>query len=412
MKSEPSRDRTIEVVLTIALVTHSLSHSGGGVSAVVEALSKALDRQSTGVRVLGLEDASWRGDSRNWSGAKVDAFSVFGPSAIGWAPRLSGSLSKDVPDLAHTHGLWMVTSAQVNRWGRKFSKPYVVSPHGMLEPQALKISAWKKQIARRLFEDKHLTGAHCIHALNTAEAEHIRQFGLRNPIAIIPNGVALPEPEQNQVKAPWLNQFPQDAPVLLFLGRIHPKKNLAGLVRAISELKRTKQFGAWKLAVAGWGQEAHTEEIRKLVSDLDLHAEVSFLGPLFGVEKDAALRHASAFVLPSFSEGLPMAVLEAWAYGLPVAMTSACNLPAGFECGAAIEIASSPEDMVGPLADFMQMRSSDREAMGLAGRILVQKDFSWDAVAASFVELYKWALGEAGRPDFVFEANNATPRAV
>ncbi len=397
--------------MKVALVTHALSHSGGGVSAAVEAISLALRKQSTGVRVLGLEDAAWLSDSQNWSGSRADAFPAIGPSALGWAPGLFESLCEDLPDLTHTHGIWMATSAQVADWGRRFRKPYIVSPHGMLEPHALTISGWKKKIARRLFENRHLNKAHCIHALNSAEAEHIRQFGLENPIAIVPNGVSIPGHLFTDVQAPWLNEIPKNAPVLLFLGRIHPKKNLVGLVRAISKLKRTGRLGDWKLAVAGWGQETHTEEIRKLVNELDLNADVSFLGPLFGAEKDAALRHASAFILPSFSEGLPMAVLEAWAYGLPVAMTSACNLPAGFECGAAIEIPTTAEKMVGPLTDFLQMSTSDLEALGRAGRTLVERDFSWDAVAASFVDLYKWALGEGGRPDFVFNADDKMGRA-
>jgi poly(glycerol-phosphate) alpha-glucosyltransferase len=398
--------------LKISFVTHQLSYAGGGVSAVVESLSSALDQNLGNVRVLGLADDVWDTEHANWCGGKAEGFSTFGPSALGWAPGLYDSLVKEAPDLTHTHGIWMATSAQVANWGRRFGKPYIVSPHGMLEPHALTISSWKKKIARRLFEDRHLNEAHCIHALNSAEAEHIRQFGLKNPIAILPNGVSIPGRLLTDVQEPWLNEFPKKAPVLLFLGRVHPKKNLSGLVWAISELKRTNRLGSWKLAVAGWGQDSHTEEIRKLVSELQLDAEISLLGPLFGAEKDAALRHATAFILPSYSEGLPMAVLEAWAYGLPVAMTTACNLPTGFECGAAIEIPTSPKEMVGPLSDFLQMSGSNLEAMGRKGRTLVERDFSWDAVAASFVDLYKWALGEATRPDFIFDANEPIGRSL
>jgi glycosyltransferase involved in cell wall biosynthesis len=396
--------------MKVALVSHYLSNAGGGVAAVLEALSAKLRAQTEAVHVFGLADKTWSNRQVHWKGAEAQALPTIGPKILGVATGLRSDIEEFAPDIVHTHGLWMYPSAVVSSWAGS-SKPFIVSPHGMLEPRALSISSWKKQIARRLFEDRHLNGAHCIHALNPAEAEHIRQFGLGNPIAIIPNGVSLPGLTRADVQAPWLNQFTHDVPVLLFLGRIHPKKNLNGLVCAISELKRRGGLGDWKLAVAGWGQESHIVEVRKLVSELDLNAEVSFLGPLFDAEKDAALRHASAFILPSLSEGLPMAVLEAWAYGLPVAMTSACNLPAGFECGAAIEIPCTPEEMVGPLTDFLQMSGSGLEAMGRAGRTLVERDFSWDAVAASFVELYKWALGEGGRPDFVFNADDKMGRA-
>ena len=100
-----------------------------------------------------------------------------------------------------------------------------------------------------------------------------------------------------------------------------------------------------------------------------------------------------------------MAVLEAWAHGLPVAMTSACNLPVGFERGAAVEIFTDPDSMIGPLTDFLHLESASLTAMGKLGRKLVGEDFSWDSAAASFVDLYNWVLGGGTQPDFVFDGN-------
>ena len=394
--------------MKIALVTHTLSQAGGGVSAVVQALCQPLAQRGTQVQVLGIEDTSLPHGLHDWIGIEVKALTVFGPRSLGWVPELPSLLRKYAPDIVHTHGIWMATSGQVAHWAQGFSKPYVVSPHGMLEPRALEISRWKKQLARRLFENAHLNGSMCIHALNVEEARHIRQFGLQNPIAIIPNGVALPELSQAQNDAPWGKLFPCGARVLLFLGRIHPKKNLLGLIRSIAAMKATRRLGDWKLAVVGWGEDEHINELENLISQLQLHNEVSFHGPLFGAEKNAAFRHASAFVLPSFSEGQPMAVLEAWAHGLPVAMTSACNLSIGFEHAAAVEIFTDTDSMIGPLTDFLQMASADLKAMGKAGRGLVETDFSWDSTAASFVDLYNWALGQGTQPDFVFDGNEPT----
>lgn len=387
--------------MKIALVTHKLSHAGGGVSAVVEALSATLDRKVESVRVLGLADKSWIEEYEDWVGAEAEAFPVSGPAALGWAPGIASSLASENPDLVHTHGIWMAPSKHVADWGQKRRRPYIISPHGMLEPQALNISRCKKRASEWLFEGRHLKGAHCLHALNTAEAGHIRAFGLPQPISIIPNGVALPKVEAPKKEPPWVGQFPSGARVLLFLSRLHPKKNLSGLICAISELKRLRRLEGWCVAVAGWGQADYVEKIKTLISDLDLNNEVALLGPVFGNEKDAALRHASAFILPSFSEGLPMAVLEAWAYGLPVAMTSACNLDVGFESGAAREIPDRSEDMVGPLADFLKMQDSEFHEMGRTGRWLVEQHFTWDVVADSFIELYSWILGEGSQPEFV-----------
>ena len=118
-----------------------------------------------------------------------------GPRAFGYAPELSRALDAARLDLVHTHGLWMYPSvAAAWRWATRWKRPLVVSPHGMLEPWAVRNSAWKKRIAGWLFENRHLRRAACLHALNDAEYEAIRAYGLTNPVAVIPNGVDLPEP--------------------------------------------------------------------------------------------------------------------------------------------------------------------------------------------------------------------------
>ena len=124
-------------------------------------------------------------------------------------------------------------------------------------------------------------------------------------------------------------------------------------------------------------------------------ADVLFYGPAFEEEKEALLRSAEAFILPSFSEGLPMSVLEAWSYGLPVVMTPECNLPEGFTCGAALEIRNGEKSF--QFSDFsfqhglrtlLEMSDWERAAMGMRGRKLVEEKFTWPKVAQSLKEIY------------------------
>jgi poly(glycerol-phosphate) alpha-glucosyltransferase len=124
-------------------------------------------------------------------------------------------------------------------------------------------------------------------------------------------------------------------------------------------------------------------------------ADVVFYGPAFGGEKDQLLRVADAFVLPSFSEGLPMSVLEAWAYGLPVVMTPECNLPEGFVSGAALEIRNEEMENASwqGIKSLLDMSDSDRIQMGRCGRRLVEEKFIWPKVAAQMKRLYEEILG-------------------
>jgi glycosyltransferase involved in cell wall biosynthesis len=121
-------------------------------------------------------------------------------------------------------------------------------------------------------------------------------------------------------------------------------------------------------------------------------ADVLFYGPAFGKEKEAILRSADAFILPSFSEGLPMSVLEAWAYGLPVVMTPECNLPEGFASGAALEIRSGEGSFQGGMRTLIEMTNHERAAMGMSGRRLVEDRFTWPKVAAQMKALYEEVL--------------------
>lgn len=372
-----------------AYVTSWLSRTGGGVSAAVEALSRAVHGPAVEVSVHGLRDEAWASDEAGWRGAPVVAHPVIGPASLGVAPGLRRALVSLAPDIVHVHGIWMHPSADVAAWSRGI-RPYLVSPHGMLDPWAVANSRGKKRIAQWLYEDRHLSGAKCIHALCDAEARAIRAFGLTNPICVIPNGVEMPAAGDDP-PPPW-PAIERGTPVLLFLGRLHPKKNIAGLLRAFASLARRRALGDWHLVVAGWDQGGHAGELARLSDELSLGTRVTFLGPVHGERKDAALRNASAFVLPSLSEGLPMAVLEAWSYALPVAMTGSCNLPEGFSTGAAVEIATEPDAMARQLEAFLSTPSAELAAMGERGSTLARTRFSWQRVAQDFTDVYRWML--------------------
>jgi poly(glycerol-phosphate) alpha-glucosyltransferase len=112
------------------------------------------------------------------------------------------------------------------------------------------------------------------------------------------------------------------------------------------------------------------------------------IGPIFGAAKGAALRAASAFILPSFSEGLPMSILEAWSYSLPVLMTKECNLTEGFDASAAVKIGTGATEIANPLQEFMRLNEDHRKTLGQNGFELVQRRFTWVRIAENFSRVY------------------------
>lgn len=340
------------------------------------------------LNVLAIEDAYSHVEAGLWENVEPETSPAVGPRAIGYAPRLARRLAAVDPEVVHTHGLWLWQSAAVHSWSTSCGRPYVVSPHGMLDPWALNNSRWKKRIALALYEGRHLRDAKCLHALCESEHTSFRSFGLTQPVAIIPNGISLPARMARASSGPRR---------LVFLGRLHPKKGVRELLAAWAQLSETER-DEWRLVIAGWDDGGHEAELRKLAQNAGSDSSVEFAGPVFGVEKEQLLADASAFILPSFSEGLPMAVLEAWSYGLPVVMTDNCNLPEGFASEAAVRVAPDANSIAAGLRGLTHMKRGELAAMGARGRALVERQFSWPQIAAQMAEVYRWVLGGGAPP--------------
>ena len=415
-------------------VLESVSRADGGIFEAERALQCALaEGEGVDVRVVGLRDEFTDADEAKWGALRPRVAPVCGPAGFGYAPSLAGLLDEDV-DLAYAATLWKYPSWAVLNWQKKNRKPVAVAPHGSLDAWALSNSWWKKRVAAWFFKDEQLRRATCFRALCAAEADAIRAYGLRQRIEVVPNGVELPEELTTED-----TESTEGRRRLLFLGRIHPKKGLVGALRAWADIQNSKSkihnSKQWQFVIAGWDQGGHEGELKALCGELGLRiadcgttenlklnsyrlkaerdldiqgglrpengssrrltlpdVDVVFFGPAFGEEKEALLRSADAFILPSFSEGLPMSVLEAWSYGLPVVMTPECNLPEGFASGAALEIRSGEGSFQGGMRTLIEMTNHERAAMGMRGRRLVEDRFTWPKVAAQMKALYEEVL--------------------
>jgi len=390
------------VTLDLGIVTASLSPAAGGLFQSVRFPAHRLAQAGANVTVYGLWDDQFEAAKPAWDGLAVQVSPVLGPHTLGYSPDMRRRIVGSSHEILHQHGIWSFPSWSTDAWRRHSGRPTVISPRGMLDAWAVRNSSLKKRFVRLLYEDRNLAGASVIHALNESEAEAIRSFGLVNPIAVIPNGVDLPQPGEAPAKPAWVGS--DDRRVLLFLGRIHPKKGLSELIAAWKRLAdgHGAIFSGWRLVIGGWDDGGHLDALRAQVSALGLSRHISFAGPLFGDDKAAALAHASAFILPSYSEGLPVAVLEAWSWRLPVFMTRGCNLAHAFAAGSAIEIPTDPATMADTLAAYLD-RDVELESIGEAGRALVERRFTWDLVVDEMQQLYGWLAGRGDRPACMLE---------
>ncbi|HJW37741.1 MAG TPA: glycosyltransferase [Candidatus Udaeobacter sp.] len=390
--------------MKVGFLVSSVSREAGGLFQSVRGLAKSVTCASASARVFGISDEQSAVDLQDWQPLSVETFR---PQfrAWGYSNQLMPALLGADLDILSTHGLWKYCSVASRRWHRRTGRPYIVHPEGMLESWALQNAGWKKRIAALLYEDRHLRGATCLRALCEAEARSIRAYRMRNPICVIPNGVDLPDLSETPLQA---QVFAEGRKVLLYLGRLHPKKNVANLVRAWKQILNSHPStrASWVLAIAGWSQRGYEQELKHLAGDLDTAAtpglaSIAFLGPRFGTEKNECYRACDAFIMPSLSEGLPITVLEAWAYAKPVLMTPECNLPEGFGAGAALQIGTGPKEIAAGLKQVIEMSDDDRRAMGNRGRNLVETKFSWPRIGEQMCSVYEWVLGGGPAPECV-----------
>jgi glycosyltransferase involved in cell wall biosynthesis len=235
---------------------------------------------------------------------------------------------------------------------------------------------------------------HCF----SSEIPSARKIAPDTPIVSIPNGIHIGTSARHHDHLPSAPKG--DRKSLLFLGRIHPKKGVKELLQAWAKVKEISPdiISSWRLVCAGWDDGGHQDGCELLAKSLGFEAsDVTFPGPLYGEAKQDALNGSDAFILPSFSEGLPIAVLEAWAAKLPVFMTQQCNLNEAFQGRSAIEIENAPQS----IADVLIRHLADPElaSYGLRGAEFVRRSFNWDTIIDQLSEIYSCQIGGGNQCD-------------
>ncbi len=266
----------------------------------------------------------------------------------------------------------------------------VASPRGTLAPWALRQGRWRKRLMWWSGQARTLRRAACLHATGEAECENIRNAGLSAPVALIPNGVDMPE--KTTAKSSGRPRR------LLFLGRIHPVKGVDVLLRAWRQVQ--DRFSDWQLHIVGPGEGGYREQIRRLGLELGVE-RVSFPGPAYGQAKSAAFHAADLFVLPSHTENFGMAVAEALAHGVPAIVSR--NAPwtglATHGCGWWIE--AGPEPLVDCLRQALALPAAELERRGNEGRAWMERDFSWNRIGEMMRDTYHWLLTSEAAPSWV-----------
>ncbi|WP_152286934.1 glycosyltransferase [Flavicella marina] len=326
---------------------------------------------------------------------EVNARLSFYPSSLlGVSKKLKDKLINLDVDIFHGHGLWEMPVNQMSNIARKRGIPYIITPRGMLESWSLSQGKIKKQLALSLFQYNDLKNAVCLHATAPMEVESIRQLGLKNPIAMIPNGIQLEEfsvipPQKSIVKKK-----------ILFLSRIHVKKGIENLIDAWllidDELRKD-----WCIDIIGNGEVQYIESLRLKIKKGELDDQIFIKSPVFDKDKIDVFREANLFVLPTYSENFGIVIAEALASYTPVITTKGApweDLNKN-NCGWWIDLGVEPLKQA--LVNALETDQKKLNEMGVNGRSLIEKKYSMQSIAKQMVELYNWVLKTGPKPKFV-----------
>ena len=287
--------------------------------------------------------------------------------------------------MVHLHEMWQPILWAAAKLAWKAGVPYVLTPHGMLDPWCLRQKRMKKLAALALGWRGILNRAAFLHVLNADEGRLLEPLGLNCRLETIPNGVSVEE----LGVATGRDFFDQTLGIaghrtILFLGRLHGKKGLDYLAVAVELLLR--EMPDAHLVVAGPDEGARDGFLRD-VDRLGIGGHVHVVGPLYGDQKYAALRSASCFCLPSRQEGFSVAVLEAMACRLPVVISEECHFPEVAEVEAGLVVPLDPVKIAAALRSILDNRDSARR-MGDAGAELVLSRYTWPTIAEHFIAVY------------------------
>ena len=378
--------------MKILHVTPSITPHGGGVATAVAGITTTLAQKDVECTVFSTVGTRVGDDPYKLDGVESHVFhtSKLARFWYGHSLKLRSSLQKVIPsyDLIHIHDLWNYPGFAAYQVAKSTNKPYVMSIHAALDPDRLSFKAYKKRPYLKFIQRKILNQASTLFALTITEKEHIENLGISSPISVIPNGIFPEIFNTPNFQAGVLKQLSQvkDKYIILYLGRIHPLKGIDLLVEAFGDIAKIREDVC--LVIAGDDEVGYRSQLELQLSNLGILDKTIFTGLLNETDKVAMLGIADIFVLPSYSEGFSMSILEAMASSLPVIITDKCYFSEVGTSGAGIIVETESDQLRDALMSYFENPEKIKQ-MGGKGRQLVLQKYTWDKVVDQIKLIYQ-----------------------
>lgn len=292
------------------------------------------------------------------------------------------------PTLFHFHALWEMDYPRLSHLCRRAGQPYIVSPHGMLEPWAWRHKRLKKWPYFYLRERRHLAHAACLLATGDPEGERLRHLFPDTRVEVLPLGAETP-PAMDRARVRQQLGWREGEFVVLYLSRIHAKKGLHLLIEAIEHMGEAAEN--LRLVVVGDGNDAYVQHCQSLAHRLTATVRQEWLGAVWGHQRWKYFFGADAFCLPSFSENFGVAILEALQAGTRVITTTATPWTTWRDARELRAVNPDPVEIAMALRAYRAETFSPSQSARLAEE--TQARFSWEVLAGRYAALYRELLG-------------------
>jgi poly(glycerol-phosphate) alpha-glucosyltransferase len=279
--------------------------------------------------------------------------------------------------------LWNYAGFLAFKYTKKFKKSHLVFVRGLLDSWAFKSRLWRKWVFWHLQGKNILNAADKIIALSESEKFAISRLGILTDIAVIPNGSPLVNPKYSARKARLVKNQSDNRSYILFMGRITAKKRIDQALSGFF-LNYRKRLNS-KFLIAGPIDLSYEKEFKRLLSQYPCDG-VEYVGCIYGEEKHELLSNASGFVLTSASEGMPMAVLEAMQYQLPVIVTPECNFTGISEAEAGWVVELNDIHATAEAMDQIFLDTHEAERRGKCALKFASKKYNWETLAKEVLE--------------------------
>jgi glycosyltransferase involved in cell wall biosynthesis len=311
------------------------------------------------------------------------------------SPKLLAWLIHNISnyDIVHTHTIFSPLISLCHLVCRTQEIPYITTPHGMLEPWAMRYKSWKKRAYYFLVERSSLQKANFIQGIASLECKNISLLCPGATVQLVPNGINWSDFYSPRSASYFYQFYPhlKSKKIIFFLGRIDPKKGLDLLASAFGFVYQ--QIPDVHLVIAGPDCVGFLPTAKQYFASAQCLEAVTFTGMLTGHLKYSALAAADIYVASSYSEGFSMSVLEGMASGIPCVITEGCNFPEAAEHQVAhvVEIKSSA---IAEALILCLLNPKEAKRMAARARQFVFENYTWDKVASKLIDIYKVMLSK------------------